>query len=54
MHVEKEGTAERGIQMSMRVGAQGSVKFSMRTEMQENTWARLRESSMYQGASHAT
>ena len=24
------------------------------TEMQENTWARLRESRMHQGASHAT
>ena len=24
------------------------------TEMQENTWARLRESSTHQGASHAT
>ena len=24
------------------------------TEMQENTWARLRESSMHEGASHAT
>ena len=28
--------------------------FELSTEMQENTWARLRESSMHQVASHAT
>ena len=28
--------------------------FDFSTEMQENTWARLRESSMHQGVSHAT
>ena len=30
------------------------IGYSMRTEMQENTWARLRESCAWQGVSHAT
>ena len=29
-------------------------KIKKSTEMPENTWARLRESSIHQGASHAT
>ena len=32
----------------------GTFNSRISQEMQENTWARLRESSTYQGASHAT
>ena len=45
---------EKCVFLTLRLRMEMQDSQNLSTEMQENTWARLRESSTHQGASHAT